>query len=286
MNIYKYMWWNIIYVLLFFIFLSILLRIYLRSGKQYMSRYMKTCIMRDGFTMFMNTLRNDEINDIRSLWDAKKYTRIKTIVHSNKALLENIKKALGDDYVLMDYIWFIENSVVHTCHRDNNSHIFGFNNFPRRSYTMILYIDDMDKCLDVIKGSNNKPYWFNFYDATNTVLCKPGDLLLFDANLVHSGSLESNKNNRRIQLKVTHKYDLEKISYYNNVHRLLDKHNTNTQISKVLQKSLSCQFPIISDITQDVNKESVNIEKDPSMLQKMFSSTFYSDPNFYKLKKV
>jgi ectoine hydroxylase-related dioxygenase (phytanoyl-CoA dioxygenase family) len=269
------------------IIISYILRLVLitYNDKQYISRNTKTDIIKDGFIMFKNILNQDEIKTIKSLWDNKDYNAIKNIVHSNKNLLLSIKNKLGDDYILMDYIWFIENSVVHTCHRDNNSHIFEFNNYPRRSYTALLYIDEMDKCLDVIPGSNNNNLSMTLYDSTNTVLCKPGDFLLFDANLVHSGSLESNKNNRRIQLKITHKYDIEKIGYYNNVNRILNKYNTNSEISKVLQKSISCQFPIISDLTQDVNKESVNIEKEPSIMQKMYSVIFYSDENFYKLDK-
>ena len=38
-------------------------------------------------------------------------------------------------------------------------------------------------------------------------------------------------------------------------------------------------------MTQDVNKESVNIDNEPSMLQKIYSVLFYSDENFYRLKK-
>ena len=291
-NIYNNISWRltILYILIFLIlmmFISYVLRyIYIiNKNKQFISRDAKTDIIKDGFFMFKNILKHDEITKIKNLWDNKDYESIKEIVHNNKNLLLSIKNELGDDYVLMDYIWFIENSVVHTCHRDNNSHIFEFNNYPRRSYTAILYIDEMDKCLDVIPNSNNNNLSISLYDSTSTVLCKPGDFLLFDANLVHSGSLGSNKNNRRIQLKITHKYDIEKIGYYNNVNRILNKHNTNSEISKVLQKNISCQFPIISDMTQDVNKESVNIEKEPSMMQKMYSVLFYSDENFYKLDK-
>jgi len=278
-----------IIIIIFIIIIAYILRFALITNNkgQYISRDQNSDIIKDGYFMFKNVLTNDEIITIRKLWDNKDYNGIKMAVHNNKNLLANIKNKLGEDYQLMDYIWFIEKSVVHTCHRDNNSHLFQFNNYPRRSYTMIMYIDDMDKCLDIIPGSNNTGYGYfgiNLYDATNTVLCKPGDLLLFDANLVHSGSLESKKNNRRIQLKVTHKYDIEKIGYYTNVNRILDKQNTNSEISKVVQKSFSCQFPIISDMTQDINKESVNINNEPSMLQKLYSVIFYSDENFYRLK--
>ena len=246
-------------------------------------------IIKDGHYIFKDILNKKELSSIQKLWDNKDYKTIKEIVHNNKTLLTSIKTVLGEDYQLMDYIWFIENSVVHTCHRDNNSHIFKFNEYPRRSYTMILYIDDMEKCLDVISGSNNIGYGnigMNLYDPTKTILCKSGDLLLFDANLVHAGSLETKKNNRRIQLKVTHKYDFEKIGYYTNVNRLLNKHNTNTESSKIIQKSISCQFPILSDITQSYNKDSVNIEKEPSIIQKIYSHMFYSNKDFYKLEKV
>ena len=258
-------------------------------NKKYIERDSPSDIIKHGYKLLQDVLTIEDIRFVQELWNKKDFIGIKSFCHTNKKLLTSIQKILGEDYMLMDYIWYIENSVVHTCHRDNNSHLFKFNGNPRRSYTMILYVDDMEKCLDVIPKSNNIGYGYtgmNIYDATNTILCKPGDLLIFDANLIHAGSLESNDKNRRIQLKVTHKYDIEKIGYYTNVERILDKHNTNSEFSKIIQKNLSCQFPIISDLTQDANKESVNIEKEPSFLQKAYSYIFYSDTDFYKLKKV
>ena len=51
-------------------------------------------------------------------------------------------------------------------------------------------------------------------DQVTNILCKSGDVIIFDANLIHVGTINTKDNNLRIQLKVTHKDDIPYLSYY------------------------------------------------------------------------
>ena len=63
------------------------------------------------------------------------------------------KKIFGDDYVLINYIYMIENSSIHTYHRDYTSSR-NYNNLLHPSYTMILYLDKDENELNIIPGSH------------------------------------------------------------------------------------------------------------------------------------
>ena len=209
------------------------------------------------------------------------YRDIFTLLNNNTQLNEWIHVNCGKKYNLMDYVMFLENSVLHTCHRDNNGD--RFNDIkPNKSYTMIIYIDDMQECLDVIPKSHRHDVGIYAYDSTNTFLCNPGSIILFDANLIHSGSIFGKESNRRIQLKVSHDDDIEKLSFYQNYHKLMNKTNTNSFVSKAMQKHVTCQFPFVGDITQGNDKEYIKGNISPS--SQKFSEVFYSDKNYYKLK--
>lgn len=233
-----------------------------------------------GYVVKHNIISDNILKTIRYYWDKGEYKKINEIIKSDI----NIKKFIQDNiklsgYELMDYIMFLENTVLHTCHRDNNSQYF---NDIKPSYTMILYIDNMDRCLDVIPKSNNESMGMYWYDKTKTFICKAGSIILFDASLVHCGSIGSENNNKRIQLKVSHSDDLDKLSFYQKYYKLLDKKNTNSNISKRIQKHFSCRFPIISDMTQGNDKK--YISGNMSLIGKIYSKLFYSDKDYYKLK--
>ena len=234
-----------------------------------------------GYVVMHNIISEDILNIIRNHWDKSEFKQIDTIIKSNPGIKNFIYTHIPiKEYQFMDYIMFLENTILHTCHRDNNSD--RFNNNTKRSYTIILYIDDMQSCLDVIPKSQNDKLGVFMYDKTNTFLCKPGSIILFDASLVHCGSIDSDESNRRIQLKVSHKADLEKLSFYENYHKIINKHNTNSEISKRIQKQFSCQFPVVSDVTQGTDKS--YISGNLSYLTQIFSKLFYSDKDYYKLQ--
>ena len=241
----------------------------------------KPTLERDGYIVIDNILDIVQIKEIQNLWDNREFKAIDILVKNHPRVNEFLARVLPKEYGFMDYVMFLEKSVLHTCHRDNNAS--RFNTGISKSYTMLVYIDDMKNCLDVVPRSH-KPiniglYW---YDMTQTYKCRPGSVILFDADLVHSGSLDSLDQNRRIQFKISHQDDFEKLSFFNDYHKVVDKPNTNSEWSKKIQKNLSCQFPYIADLTQGQNKG--YIKGDLSLTDKIFSKLMYSDPNYYSLQ--
>lgn len=232
-----------------------------------------------GYIVKHNVLKDYELKKIQDQWDHREYKDIYLYLKYNKDLLDIIRNSMGEGYVMMDYIMYLSNSVLHTCHRDNNGS--KFNDITHKSYTILIYIDEIEECLDVVPESH-KHIGIYSTDQTRTFMCKPGSIIIFDADLVHSGGLRDNKNNRRIQMKITHRDDYEKLKFYDNYFKIVDKLNTNSQFSKNLQKHLTCQFPVIADLTQGNNKE--YISGDISDLGKVFSEYFYSDKDYYKLE--
>jgi hypothetical protein len=272
------------YKFIFFIVLISILTIsivYNNFRKKIVDNPNEADIIYDGFIKRDNILSYDDIVTVNKLWDSSDFNELKKIIHGNSNLNTMISEVLGNDYILMDYIWYIEKGNVHTCHRDNNGDMF--NKGTRRSYTMLLYVDYLNNCLEVVPQSNNSSSNIFISPMTQTIKCTNGSAILFDANLIHAGSLESNKQNRRIQLKVTHKYDIKKLDYYNNYNKYLNKENNNSLTSKYLQKYMTCSLPILSDVNQELNKSSGNTKNEPSILQKLYSYFFYSDANYYRL---
>jgi hypothetical protein len=220
-----------------------------------------------------------DTKNIQKQWDNKEYKDIFTSLKTDINIKNLIEYHLDSDFVLMDYIMFLSNSVLHTCHRDNNG--MRFNDIKHKSYTILIYIDDMKQYLDVVPGSHNHIGIYSD-DKTETFICKPGSIIMFDSDLVHAGSLNNNKNNRRIQLKVCHKDDEQKLKFYDNYHKILDKPNVNSEFSKKIQKHLTCTYPIFSDLTQGVNKN--YISGNMSATEKMVSEMLYSDKDYYTLE--
>lgn len=241
---------------------------------------------KNGFEIF-NLLNQNEINILNFLWDNNKYNDIKQIIHNNILLLNIIKNKLGDDYIFQDYILLIEKSRIHTCHRDNNGKMFNkYQKYP--SYTIILYIDQMEKCLDVIPNSNKTSNGIFITDVTSSIKCNSGNIIIFDANLIHSGSFNIKPNNRRIQMKISHKDDINILSYYEKYNKNLNKENNLPNNIINIQKHLSCQFPIVSDIIQPLvsNATYYKNNNEIPLYQKIFSKIFYGDKNHYNLSNI
>ena len=66
-----------------------------------------------------------------------------------------------------------------------------------------------------------------------------GDIIIFNANLIHVGAINTKTDNKRVQMKLTYKDDLEALSYYQNFHKVANK---DSYVPKYVQKlnSLSC----------------------------------------------
>ena len=241
----------------------------------------------DGFTIIKNVLDDFEINDIITECSHKKYKDVKSKLINNIKIKNIITSYIGEQYKFQDYIWIIEKSSVHTCHRDNNGDFFNKGQkYP--SYTALIYLEDMDKCLGVIPSSH-KDINSNNVNLSNNVLnllCDKGDIIIFNANLIHVGTINEKDDNLRIQMKITHKDDIDKIPYYENFNKVLNNDNNLPKSFRIIQKNLSCALPVLSNITQNENIRTARGSDNGAnigIFQKMFSYLFYGNSNFYDL---
>ena len=281
---------NIKYVFLFIIILFVLFILFhlifnkdVISSKSTSSNYQ---LEKDGLLLMKNVLNNKQIDFLKRECLNENYKEVKEHLLNKSGLGNRIKREIGEDYIFQDYILVIKKSAVHTCHRDYNGDFFN-DGQKYKSYTMLVYLEDMEKCLGVVPTSHKSPnsFHFNFTDPVVNVVCSKGDVLLFDANLIHVGALNKKDNNLRIQLKMTHKDDLKALSYYENYNKVLNEENNLPLFIRQGQRKLTCLFPAIADWTQKDNIDSTKKEENGS-LQQWFSYFFYGNKNFYNLKNV
>lgn len=273
-------------VLFLSIIILIILSISLRIYKNYSIDKRTFNLKKDGICVIHNLLSQEDINICKSFIIDKNDLQIKNYIINSPVIQKKVFELIGDDYVFNDYIFLIKKSQIHTCHRDYNGSFFNEKQqYP--SYTFLIYLENMDKCLDVIPNTHKNQYnnIINITDNTETVFCKSGDAILFDANLIHTGTINSKEDNMRIQLKLTHKDDLETLSFYQNYNKTLNKDNTLPQILKYTQKHLSCQFPIISNLMQPYDNKILPYNTS-SFIDKLFGHLLYGDSQFFVLDNI
>ena len=237
------------------------------------------CILRDVFTPV-------ELDELIKDCSTDNYKMAKENIIGNAKLLDILKKKTGEGYVFHDYIFVIKKSAIHTCHRDSNGDMF--NDILNPSYTMILFLEDMDKCLAVIPSSHKdkNSFEYNLKNEVKQVLCKKGDILLFNASIIHAGSLNEGKPDAlRIQMKFSHKDDLHLLDYYSNYNKILKEENTNPFYMKKIQQNASCMVTILGDSNTDVIKNNKNVKNDNDIpiQEKIFAYLFYGKSDYYNL---
>lgn len=244
---------------------------------------------KDGLIKISNVLSPNEIEYLNTCTQNGNYKDIKKYIHQHPKILDKIMYHTSKDYEFQDYIWLIKKSSVHTCHRDNNGDFFNKGQkYP--SYTMLIYLKHMPSALGVIPKShlkkNRYKNWFNIIDPLVHVECKPGDIILFNANLIHVGTINKEENHPRIQLKVTHHNDRNIIKYYENFNKILVKDNLIPRWIRNIQRRGSCMVPLLSDYLQNENiRSSGGTDKGVKIGigQKIFSALYYGDSHFYDL---
>jgi hypothetical protein len=241
----------------------------------------------DGFVILKNILNNDEINNYKLLIETKNYEELKNKIINNDKFKNIIVNYAGNNYTFQDYIWIIQKSSVHTCHRDNNGDFFNKGQ-KHPSYTMLIYLEDMEKCLGVIPTSHKSidSFKFNLTNQVTNLLCNKGDIILFNANLIHVGTINKKHDNLRVQMKVTHNDDLSILSYYQNFNKIINQENTIPDYLRKMQLKQSCMMPFISDLTQTVNigsSRGTDNGAEISIWQKIFSYLYYGNSDFYNL---
>jgi ectoine hydroxylase-related dioxygenase (phytanoyl-CoA dioxygenase family) len=277
-----------IYILTFiFIILLFIFRIFLINDNVEHNT-VKYKLENQGFQVFKNVIDSTKIQEFTELCNNKNYKDLKHKIMQENKINNLIQNRLDSNYQLQDYIWIIEKSVVHTCHRDNNGDFFNAGQ-KHPSYTMLIYLEDMEKCLGVIPYSHKNKHSNRtniFFDEVINLKCNAGDIIVFNANLIHVGCINKKDDNLRIQLKVSHKDDLDILNYYQDFNKVLNKDNPLPQELRKAQRNLSCMFPVISDLTQGENIRTARGSDngiDVGGGQQWFSYLFYGNKDFYDL---
>lgn len=241
---------------------------------------------KDGVQLYQGVVPPNDIAEWKKLVSLKRYKEAKSAIHQCPKLRE-IVHSISRDHVFQDYVWIIEKSSVHICHRDNNGTFFNVGQ-KHHSYTMLVYLEDMDKCLGVIPKSHVSvdAYNWNLGNRVTDIVCKAGDVIVFNANLIHVGTITERDDNLRVQLKVTHKDDLGVLDYYQDFNKVLKKENGNPKWMRHVHRHVSCMVPYISNLTQSENIRSARGTDNGVNIgwgQKMFSYLFYGNKDFYDL---
>jgi len=273
--------------IIFSIIITILIVRFILMNDRIGNRNKKYDLKEDGFILLKNVLNEGEIDYIKNNCIENNNYSVKSYIIDNYKIRNKLITTIGNnDYIFQDYILIIKKSSVHTCHRDYNGDFFNEGQkYP--SYTFIIYLEDMEKGLGVIPSSHKSVNSYNI-NLTNSIInipCKSGDILLFNSNLIHVGGLNENPDNLRIQMKLTHKDDIEHIAYYENYNKVLNKDNNLPFILKKIQKNASCMFPGISNLTQSENVKmgNQNNKTNLGLFEKLYSYIFYGNANFYDL---
>ena len=255
---------------LFFTILSIILFIITKKEKS----------SNPGYKILNNIIPQNDIQNILKDWEVKDFKKIHNYFMNNDKIKNMINNELSQDYRLIDYIYIIENSAIHTYHRDYTSSQM-YNNLSFPSYTMILYLDDSNNGLNVIPNSHINTLPFYLFDHSIKLNVQKGSMILFDANLLHSGSAISKNTKRKcIQFKIIHKDDIQKLPHLQKFHVMINKPNDKNAIFKYIETEFTKHFPIFMDLFQSVIKTSFG--KDKTFIQKLVSQIVFSDKDFYK----
>jgi ectoine hydroxylase-related dioxygenase (phytanoyl-CoA dioxygenase family) len=240
----------------------------------------------NGLQTFKNILSPDEVNMLLKKSHKNDYKYIKEYIIQNKKIKKIYKKLLGDKYEFQDYIFIIKKSSIHTCHRDGNGDFFNTSQkYP--SYTMILYLEDMEKSLGVIPDShkNINSFGINLINPVINLSCKKGDLLIFNANLLHVGTINNKDDHFRIQMKITHTDDFQAISFYENYHKILDEENKLPKSIRIFQRNLSCLIPFISNFGQS-QIQTTTQNKNNNFMKNAYSYLCYGNDKVFDLPDI
>ncbi len=279
---------NVIFTLIFTFSFIIIVYIHTLPGHPDHRATKSYQLSNEGVQVYPEVLGIKCVQQCKQLITEKKYPELKQFIHSHPQIQSLISKHISNDHQLQDYIWVVEKSAVHTCHRDNNGSFFN-NGQKYPSYTMLVYLEPMEKCLGVIPKSHmsrDANNW-NLRNPVVNLVCNAGDVLVFNANLIHVGTLLKKDDHLRIQLKVSHREDRESgvLGYYEDFMKVSDKSAKTPKWLRQVQMHGSCMVPYLSDITQSENIRTARRDMDKmtevSWGQKMFSWAFYGDSDYW-----
>jgi len=275
------------FVFIVFVVLVLVLVLVLIAGKWDVVDMSPYDLKKDGVCTIKNVFTADEIEYLKSLCEKGAYKEFKDYVSNSYKFRGIIDEYIVDEgYEFQDYILIIKKSSIHTCHRDNNGDFFSKNQ-KHPSYTIIIYLEDMGKCLGVIPESHSSKYFhgMNIFNNTRELACTRGDVILFNSNLVHVGSIGERDDNLRVQMKISHRDDKETLSFYEDYNKILKEENTVPKSIRQFQKNFTCTFPVFSDMYTDTNTTNVRTTH-TSPWVKLYSYLFYGKADYYDVPDV
>jgi len=220
------------------------------------------------------------------LWNENKYEDlINNMIIYDNPLVEYCNTNYPD-YEFMKYAYLIKNTTIHTYHRDYTS-CKEFNKLDNISYSIIVYLDGENNGLTYYEDSANATIPLYILPGyCKEYKCKPGDAVLFNANVVHAGllSLYPNQKRRCIQFKLVHKDDISKLPLLNENYVLINKPNYKSYKLRYLETIFTGVFPCVSDFFEYNIKTSFYENK--TWLQRCISKLVYSDSQFYHPQRL
>lgn len=226
----------------------------------------------------LDCLNENEINHAIELIELRKYRELQHMIQNSPEVLRAIERAVGPEYVFQDYVLSLEKSAISTCHRDENGQMFNGQEHP--AYTILFYLEPMEACLDVISGSHLRRDFINVSHPLESIRCTPGQAILFNADLIHSGSInDAREDNRRVQMKLIHKDDVGKIPQFDDYHKVADASKSNPRWYTKFVRDASCTFTGVADLTK-------NGENMPEFIKTLYKYIAYGGGDKYKLHNV
>ena len=189
----------------------------------------------------------EEVERLLKLTKENKYDDVYAYITKHPGVRKKIIHIIGDGYEFQNYLLSIEKSSVSTCHRDENGQFFN-KDLKHPSYTILFYLKKLNGCLDILENSHTQSNIFNF-KPLKSIECVPGQAILFDADMIHSGVQHSMGDTTRIQLKLHHKDDVFP-KYLENTKLRLDASKDSFSITNVV-RNISCTLPFVGDMTKN-----------------------------------
>lgn len=213
----------------------------------------------------------EQVEHMLQLVKDKRYDDVYAFITTNPTVVKKVADIIGPDYEFKNYMLAIEKSSVSTCHRDENGQFFN-RDIKHPSYTILFYLKQLDGCLDVLEHSHEQSQIFNL-KKLKSIECVPGQAILFDSDMIHSGSLKAGEESTRIQLKLHHKDD-EFPKYLEKMHQTLDASKDKEKGgNSMVARGISCTLPIVSDVTK-------NGQNVPESLVKFYKEMAYGKDKY------
>ena len=179
------------------------------------------------YTMFFKISITEKVNMIPSIEKdgfqlyKSKFTINHTPLEKKEIIKRDLNKVLDENYILLDYIYYIKGCSLSTFHRDVTSSQHSLKTiYP--TYTIVVYEYDGDFLS--ISPNSHKQYPFIWNTVIN-IKGKKFTTVIFNSDMLHAGIINKIGEKRKvIQFKAVHKDDYIKLKHLDAIN--VDKKTT------------------------------------------------------------